>query len=54
MSTWKVTLKADGDRLGRIIVSAPDEETAARYACDIELAPRRSVISVEPYEGEDI
>jgi hypothetical protein len=51
---WTVTLRADGDRYAHVNVSTLDEDSAIDAACQIELAPRRSVISVEPYEGEDI
>ena len=49
---WRVTLRADGDRYAHLIVSAPDVECAESEACRIELAPRRSVVKVEQYEGE--
>ena len=35
----------------RIIVSATSEDDAIVQACNIELAPRRSVLSVEEYSG---
>lgn len=49
---WRVTLRADGDRFAHLIVSAPDVECAESEACRIELAPRRSVVSCVPYDGE--
>jgi hypothetical protein len=44
---WTVTLRADGNRYAHINVSAPDEDSAIDSACQIELAPRRSVVSVK-------
>lgn len=49
---WRVTLRADGNRYAHLIVSAPDVECAESEACRIELAPRRSVVSCVPYDGE--
>ena len=39
----------DSGTYPRIIVSAPSEEAAIVAACNIELAPRRSVVKVETY-----
>jgi hypothetical protein len=41
----------DGRTYPRIIVSATSEDDAIVQACQIELAPRRSVLSVEEYSG---
>jgi hypothetical protein len=49
---YRVTLRADGGTFPRIIVSATSEDDAIVQACQIELAPRRSVLSVEEYDGE--
>ena len=46
---WKVTLRADGGRYAHLIVSGESGEEAIQTACNIELAPRRSVVSVERY-----
>ena len=46
---WKVTLRADGGRYAHLIVSGVTEDDAIDAACNIELAPRRSVVSVEVY-----
>ena len=48
---WTVTLRADGNRYAHVNVSAPDEDAAIDAACQIELAPRRSVISVKRFEN---
>ena len=48
---WTVTLRADGDRYAHINVSALDEDGAIDAACQIELAPRRSVVSVKRFEN---
>lgn len=52
---WRVTLHhRDSGTYPRIIVSAACEDDAMTQACNIELAPRRSVVSVEPYNiGKD-
>ena len=52
---WRVTLHhRDSNTYPRIIVSAACEDDAMTQACNIELAPRRSVVSVEPYDiGKD-
>ena len=52
---WQVTLHhRDSGTYPRIIVSAATEDDAMTQACMIELAPRRSVVSVEPYDmGKD-
>ena len=46
---WKVTRRADGGRYAHLIVSGMTEDDAIEAACNIELAPRRSVVSVETY-----
>ena len=46
---WTVTLRADGGTYPRVIVSARTEDEARQAACDIELAPLRSVVSVGEY-----
>jgi len=44
----------DSNTYPRIIVSAMTEDDAVTQACNIELAPRRSVVRVEPYDiGKD-
>ena len=52
---WRVTLHhRDSNTYPRIIVSGATEDDAMTQACMIELAPRRSVVSVEPYDiGKD-
>ena len=52
---WRVTLHhRDSGTYPRIIVSGATEDDAITQACNIELAPRRSVVSVEPYDiGKD-
>jgi hypothetical protein len=50
---WKVTLRADGGRYAHLIVSGETEEDAMVAACDIELAPRRSVVSVSEYRESE-
>jgi hypothetical protein len=52
-SLWKVTLRADGGRYAHLIVSGETEEDAMVAACDIELAPRRSVVSVSEYRESE-
>jgi hypothetical protein len=47
---WKVTLRADGGRYAHLIVTGENEEDAMEAACRIELAPRRSVLSVSEYK----
>lgn len=47
---WKVTLRADGNRYAHLVVRADTEEDAITQACNIELAPRRSVVKVATYE----
>lgn len=47
---WCVTLfHRDSKTYPRIIVSARTEEEAKQGACDIELAPLRSVVKVVAY-----
>lgn len=50
-SLWKVTLRADGGTYRHLIVSAASEDDAIVAACNIELAPRRSVVKVSMVEG---
>ena len=47
---WKVTLRADGGTYRHLIVTGETEEDAKRAACDIELAPSRSVVKVVAYD----
>ena len=48
---WRVTLHhRDSGTYPRIVVRGADEDDAMTQACMIELAPRRSVVSVEPYD----
>ena len=42
----------DSGTYPRIIVSASNEEDAIKAACNVELAPRRSVVKVEVYRGK--
>jgi len=51
---WKVTLRADGGRYAHLVVRANTEEDAIKQACNIELAPRRSVVKVATYEGAEV
>jgi hypothetical protein len=51
MTNWAVKLRADNGTYPRLIVSADTPERAMKVACNIELAPLRSVISVTEYEG---
>ena len=46
---WTVTLRADGGTYRHLIVTGTTEEDAIVAACNIELAPRRSVVKVEAY-----
>jgi len=46
---WKVTLRADGGTYRHLIVSGVTEDDAMEAACQIELAPRRSVVKVTDY-----
>lgn len=48
-SLWKVTLRADGGTYRHLIVSAGSEDDAMMAACNIELAPKRSVVSANIY-----
>jgi hypothetical protein len=49
---WKVTLKADNDRYAHLIVTGKDRVEAIEAACQIELAPARSVVSVTEYRED--
>jgi hypothetical protein len=49
MTNWVVKLRSDSGTYPRLIVSADSAEHAMRVACNIELAPLRSVVSVEQY-----
>lgn len=49
---WMVTLQADDRTYRHIVVSASCEDDAIDSACNVELAPRRSVVGIKPYEGE--
>lgn len=51
MSNYVVKLKSDSGTYPRLIVSADTPEQAMKVACNIELAPLRSVISVTEYKG---
>lgn len=51
MTNYVVKLKADNGTYPRLIVSADTPEQAVKVACNIELAPLRSVVSVTEYEG---
>ena len=51
MGNWVVRLRSDSGTFPRLIVSADSPEQAMKVACDIELAPLRSVVSVTEYEG---
>jgi len=46
---WTVTLRADGGTYRHLIVTGVTEDDARQAACDIELAPLRSVVSVGEY-----
>ena len=46
---WTVTLRADGGTYRHLIVTGVTEDDAKQAACDIELAPLRSVVSVGEY-----
>lgn len=46
---WKVTLRADGGTYRHLIVTGRTEHEAMVAACDIELAPLRSVVKVVAY-----
>jgi len=46
---WRVTLRADGGTYRHLIVSGDTVDAAIVAACNIELAPRRSVVKVEAY-----
>ena len=50
-SLYRVTLRADGGTYRHLIVSATCEDDAIVAACNIELAPRRSVVKVIMVEG---
>ncbi len=52
MTKWEVKLRADNGTYPRLIVSADTREQAIKAACNIELAPLRSVKSVAEY-GND-
>ena len=49
MGNWVVKLRSDSGTFPRLIVSADSAENAMKVACNIELAPLRSVVSVEEY-----
>jgi hypothetical protein len=51
---WKVTLRADSGRYAHLVVRADTVEDAITQACNIELAPRRSVVKVATYEGAEV
>ena len=46
---WTVVLRADGGTYRHLIVTGVTEDDARQAACDIELAPLRSVVSVGEY-----
>ena len=48
---YRVTLRADGGTYRHLIVSATCEDDAIVAACNIELAPKRSVVKVSVVEG---
>lgn len=48
---WTVTLRADGNRYAHVNVTGENEDAAIDAACQIELAPRRSVVSVKRFEN---
>lgn len=50
-SLYRVTLRADGGTYRHLIVSATCEQDAIVAACNIELAPKRSVVKVSMVEG---
>ena len=52
MTNYVVKLNADNGTYPRLIVSADTPENAMKVACNIELAPLRSVVSVTEYEGK--
>jgi hypothetical protein len=52
LNLWKVTLRADGGTYRHLIVTGQNEEEAKQAACNIELAPLRSVVKVVRYEGD--
>jgi hypothetical protein len=51
MTNYVVKLNADNGTYPRLIVSADTPEQAMKVACDVELAPLRSVVSVTEYKG---
>ena len=51
---WRVTLRADGNRYAHLVVRAETEQDAVTQACNIELAPRRSVVEVSRYYGKEV
>jgi hypothetical protein len=46
---WRVTLRADGGTYRHLIVSGDTIDAAIVAACNIELAPKRSVVKVVAY-----
>lgn len=52
MTNYVVKLRADSGTYPRLVVSADTPEQAMKVACNIELAPLCSVISVTEYEGK--
>lgn len=53
LNLWKVTLRADGGTYRHLIVTGRTEDEAMVAACDIELAPLRSVVKVEAYSEDN-
>jgi len=49
---WRVTLRADGGTYRHLIVTGATLFEATQTACNIELAPLRSVVKVVEYEEE--
>ena len=46
---WRVTLRADGGTYRHVIVTGATVHEATQSACNIELAPLRSVVKVVAY-----
>jgi hypothetical protein len=49
LNLWRVTLRADGGTYRHLIVTGATVHEATQTACNIELAPLRSVVKVVEY-----
>jgi hypothetical protein len=50
---WRVTLRADGGTYRHLIVTGANVHEATQAACNIELAPLRSVVKVVAYSEDN-